>query len=205
MYCQASLSGVCLLAILGATIGHLSRLPGRFSRPSSHDVLHKTIQAVGCDTSFKLVDSDGNSQEYSFNFSELQVDIGGYIANNDVDTYSYCINVCKVVTSERNCICYPCGSSEYPSTQVKKDPTKGETCQAYLGSLEQSQWGWIDTKHAHLGVALRYSGGQNGDSTVIRFMCDPKTDGVNEGPTFVSGATQGAYLFQWNTSFACLK
>eukprot|EP00041_Stephanoeca_diplocostata_P033269 m.1094844 g.1094844 ORF g.1094844 m.1094844 type:complete len:122 (-) comp24303_c1_seq9:58-423(-) len=77
--------------------------------------------------------------------------------------------------------------------------------QAYLGSLEQSQWGWIDTKHAHLGVALRYSGGQNGDSTVIRFMCDPKTDGVNEGPTFVSGATQGAYLFQWNTSFACLK
>ena len=46
-----------------------------------------------------------------------------------------CINVCAVVTSERNCICYPCGATEYPSSQVDKDPVTGETCESCAGSL----------------------------------------------------------------------
>lgn len=34
--------------------------------------------------------------------SALQIDVGGYIAINHVDHMSYCINVCRIVTSERN-------------------------------------------------------------------------------------------------------
>ena len=29
---------------------------------------------------------------------------------NKVDSLQYCINLCHVVTSERNCVCYPCGA-----------------------------------------------------------------------------------------------
>ena len=57
-------------------------------------------------------------------------------------SFQYCVNLCRVVTSERNCVCNPCGASvishhtahatggnKYASIQVL-DLKTGETCQA---------------------------------------------------------------------------
>jgi hypothetical protein len=159
------------LCVLPAGHGHLGTAPGRFfagvSSSTRSDAPPPPIPVnpggggnASCATAFSL-----NGSKYDV--SALQVDVGGWVAENSVDKFSCapnapslvclhaapsrasfgcpgrwlvwlrtaagsadCINVCAVVTSERNCICYPCGATEYPASQVDKDPVKGETCEA---------------------------------------------------------------------------
>jgi hypothetical protein len=61
---------------------------------------------------------------HSFDLGELQVQVGGFIAANSVDSMSYCLNVCATVTSDRNCVCYPCGGSTYPSQQISNSDNR---------------------------------------------------------------------------------
>jgi hypothetical protein len=90
------------------------------------------------------------------------VPVGGYIANNNVgDNASYCLNLCKVVTSERNCVCYPCGGQDYPAAKiVDEGGSKGQTCEAYLGTLAGASWAPLTG--GGKGITLTYSGGQGG-------------------------------------------
>eukprot|EP00038_Savillea_parva_P007773 m.172441 g.172441 ORF g.172441 m.172441 type:complete len:204 (+) comp13537_c0_seq1:60-671(+) len=167
---------------------HTSRLPGRFEKP----LWNGPPAPSGCSTAFTL---DG----VVYNVSDLQVDVGGYIANNAVDKFSYCINLCKTVTSERNCICYACGGQEYPASQIVKDSVKGEVCQQYLGQVQDAQWSRLPDGS---GLRLTYAGGEHGVSAVIDLPCDPTQDGTMTGPTFV-GASASVYKFTWNSSLAC--
>jgi hypothetical protein len=50
---------------------------------------------ASCPTSFSL----GGSQ---FNVGVMQLPLGGYIANNTIDKFYYCLNICGNVNSERN-------------------------------------------------------------------------------------------------------
>jgi len=187
-----------VLCAIPATLSHTSRLPGPFiaGHGSSH-VTSKAVSDAQCALDFTL----GGAK---FNVSELQIGVGGYIAINAVagDNHSYCINVCKDVTSERNCICYACGGSEYPATQILKEGTKGETCTSYLGSLQASAWSLIDTATPAKGLVLSYGKGQTFERTEITMLCDPSTDGLDAGPTFL-GSKLGLFSFTWNTSHAC--
>jgi hypothetical protein len=164
-------SPVCRLP--GAGCSRLfCRLPGRFRNTHLQpDQTAAALNAARCPMAFPL---DGAK----YNLSALQVDVGGYIANNGVDDFSYCINVCGPVTSERNCICYACGGKEYPASQVFKDPSKGETCQQYLGQLAASSWKLLEAGHPAGGLVLTYGMGQGSDSTEINFHCDKSTDGA---------------------------
>lgn len=158
-----------LLCVLPVGRGHLGTAPGRFSAglgggyAPPPPIPINPGSNTSCATTFSL-----NGSKYDV--SSLQVDVGGWVAENSVDKFSCarslrtvalgvlplaaaratvpntdfnelslvaadCINVCAVVTSDRNCICYPCGATEYPSSQVDKDPVKGETCESCAGSL----------------------------------------------------------------------
>lgn len=114
-----------LLLVPAPADAHLSLTPGRFEGGAAAKAQAQMAPAPppSCQMQFSL----GGDK---FDVSSLSVDVGGWIAENTVDEFHYCINVCAVVTSERNCICYPCGATEYPASQVDKDPVKGETCEA---------------------------------------------------------------------------
>lgn len=205
-----SVLAVAALLCPSATHGHLGTAPGRFnagtggSAPPSPIPVGPPGAAASCNTSFTLNGS-------SFDVSSLKVDVGGWVAENSVDKFSYCLNVCAVVTSERNCICYPCGpdspgsGTEYPSSQVDKDPVKGETCEAYLGELKSSTW----SNSADLekpGITLTYGDGQAGKSTVLTLICDQSTSGLDTGPSFVgegAGEAGATFKFEWRTSAGC--
>eukprot|EP00037_Helgoeca_nana_P010562 m.93163 g.93163 ORF g.93163 m.93163 type:complete len:190 (-) comp20277_c0_seq2:2407-2976(-) len=171
--------------------GHTSRLPGRFEKTD------RTVLAAAstCETAFSL---DG----MAYNLSDLQVDVGGYIAINNLDNFSYCINICKAVTSERNCVCYGCGGQQYPAAEILHETT-GETCKAYLGELEKAQWTTLPAPAK--GLRLTYGGGEGGKSAVFDMQCDPTDPGINDGPTFVGTKDELVYRFAWNTSYACGK
>ena len=63
---------------------------------SPHPHPLQTLPFSACDLAFTL----GGAK---FNLTALQVDVGGYIADNWAgDGMSYCLNVCKDVTSDRN-------------------------------------------------------------------------------------------------------
>ena len=199
------------LGLLSSAHGHLGTAPGRFtagtggSAPPPPIPVGPPSAAATCNTSFALNGS-------SFDVSSLKVDVGGWVAENSVDKFSYCLNVCAVVTSERNCICYPCGADsptsgvEYPASQVDKDPVKGETCEAYLGELKSSTWsGNADPEKP--GVTLTYGDGQAGKSTELILICDQTTSGLDTGPSFVgegAGSAGGTvFMFEWTTSAGC--
>ena len=218
---------------------------------------------ASCATAFSL-----NGSKYDV--SALQVDVGGWVAENSVDKFSCapnapslvclhaapsrasfgcpgrwlvwlrtaagsadCINVCAVVTSERNCICYPCGATEYPASQVDKDPVKGETCEACepqpqtdavplslclsahsahacrgradLGELKSSTWS-ASTDPEKPGITLTYGDGQQGKSTELALICDESVSGLDTGPSFVGSAAAAepsVFRFEWVTSAAC--
>ena len=115
-----ALPPVALLLLNFAPVNaHLSLAPGRFEAAAEE----AAPRASSCQMKFAL----GGDK---FDVSSLSVDVGGWVAENSIDDFHYCINVCAVVTSERNCICYPCGATEYPASQVDKDPVKGETCES---------------------------------------------------------------------------
>jgi len=190
MTMMATRAALALGMVLSVANAHLSRLPGRFSNPH---LAASSKNTSSCSTKFQL---NGTS----FDTSALQVDVGGYIADNSVDKFSYCINLCAPVTSERNCICYPCGGSEYPATQIFKDPSKGETCEAYLGQANDATWAFAKGKE---GLTLSYDMGQDGKSTVITLLCDPSVTGEDTGPSFV-GSKNGVFAFEWRTKYSCM-
>ena len=192
-----ALAAAVLVKCVGLATGHATLTPGRFfAKPELHERV-AARNASSCATKFGL-----NGTGYKFDLSALTVDIGGWVADNEVDKYHYCLNVCGVVTSDRNCICYPCGGDSYPSTQVEKDPAKGETCVAELGELAQASWTPIGQPFERKGVMLTYGGGADGKRTELSFVCDPSTTGEDVGPSFV-GAKGDVFMFTWKTSYGC--
>jgi hypothetical protein len=130
---------------------------------------------------------------------------GGYIANNTVDNFYYCVQLCKNVNSDRNCICNACGGVEYPVTQIN-DTAKAmlgdEVCMAYLGNLDASSWSLLPSDLSPpAGVQLTYGNGEGGSSTSIRFVCDPKQSGIT-APSF-TGVKNNVYSFDWYNAAAC--
>ena len=53
-------------------------------------------------------------------------------------------------------------------------------------------------------ISLKYTGGEKNCMTLITFVCDHKTSGVN-GPKFINQTSEGScvYTFEWPTAFAC--
>jgi hypothetical protein len=181
-----------LLLVPAPADAHLSLTPGRFEGGAAAKAQAQMAPAPppSCQMQFSL----GGDK---FDVSSLSVDVGGWIAENTVDEFHYCINVCAVVTSERNCICYPCGGSSYPASQVFKDPEKGETCEAYLGELAESKWA-----RTPRGLVLTYGGGEAQKSTQLELLCAPGVSGLDTGPTFM-GKKGGVFRFSWKTSAGC--
>ena len=222
-------AAVVIQALLSSISAHLTLSPGRFFAHEARDI--RQHQNATCATKFALNGS-------KFDVSALVVDVGGWVAENDVDKYhcewllkleafsqppasldcgcvswpeldprvppSDCLNVCAVVSSERNCICYPCGKSAaaYPSSQVVKDPTKGETCKSYLGELAAASWSVIGLPSEKKGLVLRYGLGEDGKATELSLLCDPGSTGLDTGPKFM-GSESSVYRFQWKTSAGC--
>ena len=183
------------LVLLPTSSAHLRREPGRFSNPHLQPPA-AAFTAGACDLSFEL----GGAQ---YDLSDLQVDVGGYIADNFAsDGKEYCLNVCRTVTSDRNCVCYPCGGSQYPAQQAEKT-SKGQQCTAYLGTLDGAKWSLLKASTPTAGVALEYPGGEAGTHTRIEFACDPRADQYSN-PAFV-GQRAGTYMFRWNATQACPK
>ena len=83
------------------------------------------------------------------------------------------------------------------TTLVFKDPTKGETCEAYLGELSESKWA-----RTPYGLVLTYGGGEAQKSTQLELLCAPGVSGLDTGPTFV-GKKGGVFRFSWKTSAGC--
>lgn len=179
-----------LLLSLGAD-AHLPYKPGRFYSQVPAGFAQSAPASV-CDTKFTL-----NSNTYDV--SGLQVDVGGWIADNSKDKYHYCLNICKTVTSERNCICNACGGVQYPAQQVFKDPAKGETCEAYLGTLDAASWRLA--RDGRNGITLSYKHGQGNRSTEVTLLCDPKASEYSS-PVFV-GSKDSVFSFDWNNPHAC--
>eukprot|EP00051_Salpingoeca_urceolata_P017014 m.229384 g.229384 ORF g.229384 m.229384 type:complete len:198 (+) comp18840_c0_seq3:190-783(+) len=190
---RLQLAPFALAALFAVAAAHLSLEPGPFR--NTH-LTASAPQKDTCELAFEL----GGAK---FNVSELSVDVGGWVATNNVDTDFYCLNLCRTVTSERNCICYACGGSQYPAEQVAKT-SQGNQCQAYLGKLSGAEWSLKGTTPAD-GLVLEYRGGEADKEThkervtQIEMYCSKDPWG---GPEFI-GQKDSTYLFRWNSSFAC--
>ena len=110
-----------------------------------------------------------------------------FLARAHTCSFQYCVNLCRVVTSERNCVCNPCGASPATAPQPPILPQVGtstrpsrcwtsrqarraklacaqrrapHTLQAYLGELNATTWQLLDHSDPHKGVQLVYNNGQ---------------------------------------------
>jgi len=144
-----------------------------------------------------------------FNVSELQLPLGGYIANNTIDNFFYCINICANVNSERNCICNPCGDVQYPAQQVQR----GDVCVAYLGQLNAATWSLLDPARPQVGLLLVYDhgsanatmpGGSDAPrSSRVTLKCDPSAPFPSTLPQFAGESPARVFNFNWATAAAC--
>lgn len=191
-----------ICVFLHVAFAHLSTEPGPFMNS------HLLGSELDVDPSCSLTPSvDGKS----YDLQSLSLAVGGWIANSSaVSADSFCLNLCLPVTSERNCVCYPCGGNQYPVERVARI-NGANTCVAIGGTLNTPTY-----SHNQDGqLQLLMPGGKDltSDTRIssqITFICDPQGDQYN-APALVSiqksqtenGSNEEHYMFDWIVPEAC--